>query len=41
MAQYGAVDASMLDIVSKHEKLLNSEENKAYAEFKVNVSSLA
>ena len=31
----------MLDIVSKHEQLLNSEDNRAFAEFKVSVSSLA
>lgn len=32
---------SMVDVVEKHEKLLNSEENRAFAEFKVKVSSLA
>lgn len=41
MAQYGAVDANMLDVMSKHEKLMNSEENRAFAEFKVNVQSMA
>ena len=40
MAQYGAVDANMIDIIGKHEKLLNSEENRAQAEFKVQVSSM-
>ena len=40
MAQYGAVDVSMIDVMSKHEKLINSEENRAFAEFKVSVTSL-
>ena len=40
MAQYGAVDANMIDIIGKHQKLLNSEENRAQAEFKVRVSSM-
>jgi len=40
MAQYGAIDANMIDIMSKHEKLINSEENRAFAEFKVSVTSL-
>ena len=40
MQQYGAVDANMIDIVSKHESLLNSEENRAFAEFKIELQSL-
>ena len=40
MAQYGAVDANMLDVMSKHEKLMNSDESRAFAEFKVSVQSM-
>lgn len=40
MAQYGAIDTSMLDVMSKHEKLINSEESRAFAEFKVSVSAM-
>ena len=40
MAQYGTVDANMIDIISKHSKLMNSDENRARAEFKVNVQSM-
>jgi hypothetical protein len=41
ISQYGGVDMKIVDVVAKHEKLLNSEENRAFAEFKVKVSSLA
>ena len=34
------MDAGMMDIISKHEKLLNSDENRAFAEFKVGIQSL-
>lgn len=40
MAQYGAIDANMMDVIGKHDKLMNSEENRAFAEFKVNVQSM-
>ena len=40
MAQYGAVDVNMIDVMSKHEKLINSEESRAFAEFKVSVTSM-
>ena len=35
MAQYGAIDANMMDVIGKHDKLMNSEENRAFAEFKL------
>jgi len=40
MAQYGAMDAGMMDVISKHEKLMNSGENREFAEFKVSVQSM-
>ena len=40
MAQYGNVDASMLDVISKHESLLNSQENREFAELKVVIQQL-
>lgn len=40
MAQYGAMDAGMMDVISKHEKLMNSDENRAFAEFKVGIQSM-
>ena len=40
MAQYGAMDEGMMDVISKHENLMNSDENRAFAEFKVSVQSM-
>jgi hypothetical protein len=40
MAQYGAMDEGMMDVISKHEKLMNSGENREFAEFKVSVQSM-
>lgn len=40
MAQYGVVDINMIDVMSKHEKLINSEENRVFAEFKISVTSM-
>ena len=41
LAQYGAGDdEEMIDMLSKHEKLLNSEEGRAFAEFRAKVSAL-
>ena len=37
LEQFGNVDANMMDIISRHEKLLSSDENRAFAEFKVNL----
>ena len=37
MAQYGAMDAGMMDVISKHEKLMNLNEKRAFAEFKVGI----
>ena len=30
----------MMDVISKHEKLMNSGENRAFAEFKVGIQSM-
>ena len=40
MSQYGAIDANLMDIISLHKNLFNSEENKELAEMKVNVQAI-
>ena len=40
MAQYGALDANMLDVIAKHENLVNSEDNRALAEMNVTMQAL-
>ena len=40
LLQYGAMDANLMDIISLHSNLFNSEDNKVIAEIKVNVQAL-
>ena len=41
MQQYGAIDANMMDIISLHQNLFNTEENKELAEIKVDVQAMS
>lgn len=40
MSQYGIEDKGLADIVSKHEKLLNSEESQQLTEWKIQIESM-